>query len=79
MGNMKEKLLNIVRQHQESQPISVRSLANRLRISQSKALELCEDLGLCINVAIGNGSGYAELEKGDYTIEDLAASAAEGK
>ena len=70
-----EKLVRIVRslQDTESGPPTVRYLARRLHITQQAVLEHCEDLSLCVNVAIGiAGVGYARHKNiGDYSIEDL--------
>lgn len=76
--NIENWILNKVREYQETPDlITIRELAKKSKLSQKKILQICEDMDLCINVAIGVfgcGSGIYEHDNiGDYSIEDLTA------
>ena len=54
-------MINIIRQREDN-PISIRELSRKLRLSQKEILQMCEDQDLCINVAVGVGGwGYASI------------------
>jgi len=69
-----KSLTDIVRERQDD-PISIRELAKKLRMSQKAVLQACEDEDLNINIGFmttGINPGYGEFDSiGDFTIEDL--------
>lgn len=71
--HLKRRLIEFVKAVPE--PIPVRHLARRYRVTIDEMLMLTEDCGydLCVNVGIMiQGRGYATFErKGDYTVEYL--------
>lgn len=71
--NLKRRLVEFVKSVPE--PIPVRHLARRYRITHDELLMLVEDCDyeLCVNVGVMvQGVGYATFEhEGDYTVEYL--------
>jgi hypothetical protein len=67
-------LLSLVRERQKNSTlVTVKEAAKKINCSIDEVIDAAEDMCLNINVAgICNG-GHAELEKNQYTIEDLNA------
>jgi len=67
-------LLSLVRQRQKTSAlITVKEAAKKINCSMDKVIEAAEDMYLNINVGVGCNGGHGELEKHQYTIEDLNA------
>jgi len=75
-----EKLIFLIRERQiettrngNIELITIQELSKKLRTPQKRILQMCEDNELCVNIGIGNSSGYAEYGTiGEYNIEDLS-------
>jgi hypothetical protein len=74
MSETYEKLLKIVRKEQaKGEPVTIKSLARRLKLGQKATLELCEGSGLNVNIGLSTGSGYGVFDSiGEYSVEDLS-------
>ena len=69
---LQKAVLSLVQERQKTfKLITVGELKERLKKPMTKIVEAAEDMGLCVNVAIGNNSGHGSLSKRNWSIEDL--------
>lgn len=74
MKDITNTLLSLIRDRQKTSTlITVAEAAKELKTTQKNVVQTAEDNGININVAIGTNDGYANLPKGEWSLEDLDA------
>lgn len=75
LNKLEEKIRKHVRKAQkDGDPITIASLAKKVKESQKKTYDVCEDMDLCINVAVKFGTGVYDFKTiGECSVEDVDA------